>query len=136
MRSVIATLRARACTVRPALPRTRPDAAHLCTPPFSLPTPPGPCPKGAGPSPQEQPSDPWPGACGSGTGDDTFTSGFEGAWTADPTVWGNEYFTNLLDFEWDKVKSPGGSWQVWRGGVGTGAFIWVTMQSSDAEAAE
>ena len=37
----------------------------------------GPCPKGPGPNPKEQPSDPWPGACGSGKGADAFSSGFE-----------------------------------------------------------
>jgi catalase (peroxidase I) len=40
-----------------------------------------------------------------GKGPNTFTSGFEGAWTSDPTQWSNEYFTNLLQFDW-QVRTP------------------------------
>ena len=38
----------------------------------------GACPLGPGPSPKEDPSNPWPGECGTGKGADAFTSGFEG----------------------------------------------------------
>jgi len=31
-----------------------------------------------------------------------------GAWSTTPTVWSNEYFKNLFDFEWDQTQSPAG----------------------------
>uniref|UniRef100_A0A383WLV4 Plant heme peroxidase family profile domain-containing protein n=1 Tax=Tetradesmus obliquus TaxID=3088 RepID=A0A383WLV4_TETOB len=75
----------------------------------------GACPTGAGPGPLKSPSNPWPGTCGSGPmkgrGPNTFTSGFEGSWTTRPTEWTNQYFRNLLGFEWVKHKGPGGHWQ-------------------------
>ncbi|KAJ1399241.1 heme peroxidase, partial [Ochromonadaceae sp. CCMP2298] len=71
----------------------------------------GACPAGAGPDPQQDPANPWPGLCGTGKGNDTFTSGFEGPWTTNPTQWDNEYFKNLLQFDWVKSVGPGGHWQ-------------------------
>ena len=47
----------------------------------------------------------------SGMGDDTITSGLEGAWTPTPTTWDMTYFDMLLDHEYELVKSPAGSWQ-------------------------
>lgn len=73
----------------------------------------GACPSGAGPSPKEAPENPWPGLCGTGKGKDAFTSGFEGPWTTNPTRWDNSYFKNLVDFEWEAHKGPGGHFQ-WR----------------------
>jgi len=73
----------------------------------------GACPNGAGPSPKEDPKNPWPGKCGSGKGADTFTSGFEGAWTHTPTKWSNDYFTDLLGNDWEVHVGPGGHHQ-WR----------------------
>jgi len=73
----------------------------------------GACPDGPGVSPLVDPKNPWPGACGTGKGKDTFTSGFEGPWTTKPTEWDNEYFKVLVDEEWEKHKGPGGHWQ-WR----------------------
>jgi len=48
-----------------------------------------------------------------GKGANTFTSGFEGPWTTQPTQWDNEFFTLLLDRQWEKFMGPGGHWQ-WR----------------------
>ncbi len=53
----------------------------------------------------------WISAHGSGKGDDTITSGIEGAWTAHPTRWDMEYFDILFGYDWDLVKSPAGAWQ-------------------------
>lgn len=47
----------------------------------------------------------------SGKGDDTITSGIEGAWTANPTQWDNGYFDILFGYEWNLEKSPAGAWQ-------------------------
>jgi len=40
-----------------------------------------------------------------------YTSGLEGAWTADPTKWSNGYFDNLFRYEWKRVQSPAGHTQ-------------------------
>jgi len=71
----------------------------------------GACPGGPGESPAENPENPWAGNCGTGVGVDTFTSGFEGPWTSNPTQWDNEYFKNLFDYDWEQVTSPGGPQQ-------------------------
>jgi catalase-peroxidase len=42
-----------------------------------------------------------------GKGEDTISSGLEGAWSATPTKWSNNYFENLFGFEWELTKSPG-----------------------------
>lgn len=73
----------------------------------------GACPDGAGPGPIENPAHPWPGNCGTGRGNDTSTSGFEGAWTFTPTRWGNGFFRGLLNFEWERFIGPAGRNQ-WR----------------------
>lgn len=46
-----------------------------------------------------------------GIGRDTITSGLEGAWTSNPTVFDMGYFDMLLDHEWESKKSPAGAWQ-------------------------
>lgn len=66
------------------------------------------CPDGAGPNPKEQPDNPWPGNCGTGRGADTFTSGFEGAWTTTPITWNNEFFKLLFDHTWEKITVGAG----------------------------
>ncbi|MCA9735220.1 catalase/peroxidase HPI, partial [candidate division KSB1 bacterium] len=53
----------------------------------------------------------WKSSYGSGHGDDTITSGIEGAWTPDPTKWDNGYFDMLFGYEWELVKSLAGAWQ-------------------------
>jgi len=53
----------------------------------------------------------WKSSFGSGKGDDTISSGIEGAWTPNPTQWGIEYFHMLFDYDYDLVKSPAGAWQ-------------------------
>ena len=53
----------------------------------------------------------WKNSFGTGNGDDTITSGLEGAWSSTPTQWSNDYFDNLLGYEWELVKSPAGAWQ-------------------------
>lgn len=54
----------------------------------------------------------WLSSFGSGHGDDTITSGIEGAWTAKPTQWDNGYFDLLFGYEWNLTKSPSGAW-IW-----------------------
>jgi len=53
----------------------------------------------------------WKCRFGSGKGDDTITSGLEGAWTPNPVRWDNGYLDTLFRYEWKKVKSPAGAWQ-------------------------
>ncbi len=53
----------------------------------------------------------WKNSYGSGKGDDTITSGIEGAWTPKPTQWDMGYFDLLFGYDWEKVKSPAGAWQ-------------------------
>ena len=53
----------------------------------------------------------WASTHESGMGDHTITSGLEGAWTPTPTKWDNSYFHMLLDYDYELIKSPAGSWQ-------------------------
>jgi len=53
----------------------------------------------------------WHSSFGSGKGDDTISSGLEGAWTTAPAKWDNNFFDNLFNYEWELVKSPAGAWQ-------------------------
>jgi len=89
----------------------------------------GACPKGPGPSPIEDPTNPWPGMCGSGKGKDAFTSGFDGPWTTDPTRWDNNYFHELLNNEWEVYIGPGGKHQ-WRTVNGTQGIMMLTSDIS------
>ena len=68
----------------------------------------GPEPEGA---PIEQQGLGWKNSFGSGKGDDTITSGLEGAWTKNPVKWDNGFFENLFEYEWELTKSPAGAWQ-------------------------
>jgi catalase-peroxidase len=80
-----------------------------------------------GPEPEAAPIEQqglgWENEYGEGKGPDTITSGIEGPWTSAPTQWDMGYVDNLLDYEWEAHKGPGGAWQ-WRpAGDGPGADI-------------
>jgi catalase-peroxidase len=68
----------------------------------------GPEPEGAG---IEEQGLGWKSSHGSGKGDDTISSGIEGAWTPNPIQWDMGYFDMLFGYDWDLVKSPSGAWQ-------------------------
>ena len=68
----------------------------------------GPEPEGAG---IEEQGLGWKSSFGSGKGDDTITSGIEGAWKPNPTQWDMGYFDMLFGYEWELVKSPAGAHQ-------------------------
>ena len=53
----------------------------------------------------------WKNSFGTGNGDDTITSGLEGAWNSTPTVWDNGYFETLFAYEWELTTSPAGAKQ-------------------------
>ncbi|MES0864769.1 catalase/peroxidase HPI [Ruegeria sp. SCPT10] len=69
-----------------------------------------------GPDPEAAPIEEmgfgWINKFGSGKGDDTTTSGIEGAWTANPIKWDNGYFDLLFGYDWNLTKSPSGAW-IW-----------------------
>ncbi|WP_299351118.1 catalase/peroxidase HPI [uncultured Shimia sp.] len=69
-----------------------------------------------GPEPEAAPIEAmgfgWINGHGTGKGDDTTTSGIEGAWTANPTQWDNGYFDLLFGYDWNLTKSPSGAW-IW-----------------------
>ena len=44
-------------------------------------------------------------------GGEMITSGIEGPWTQSPTEWDMGYVDNLLEYEWEPEKGPGGAWQ-------------------------
>jgi len=62
-------------------------------------------------APVEQQGFGWKNACGTGVGADAVTSGFEGAWTATPVTWSNNFVENLYAFEWKLTQSPNGNKQ-------------------------
>jgi catalase-peroxidase len=62
-------------------------------------------------APIEEQSKGWKNTFGTGVGDDTITSGIEGAWTPNPTQWDNDYFNVLLGYDWELTKSPAGAHQ-------------------------
>ncbi|PAU82560.1 catalase/peroxidase HPI [Halorubrum salipaludis] len=68
-----------------------------------------------GPEPEDAPIDlqglGWDNDFGEGKGPDTITSGIEGPWNATPTQWDLSYVNNLLSYEWEAEKGPGGAWQ-------------------------
>ncbi len=64
----------------------------------------------------------WKNSFGSGKGGDTISSGLEGAWTTTPTMWSNNYFENLFNYEWELTKSPAGA-QQWKPKDNAGAGL-------------
>ena len=50
----------------------------------------------------------WTNQCGASGGAEANTSGFEGAWSANPIAWTTQYLDNLFAFEWVQAKSPSG----------------------------
>lgn len=68
----------------------------------------GPEPEGA---PIQQMGLGWKNSFGTGNGDDTITSGLEGAWTPTPIAWDNSYFDTLFAYEWELTTSPAGAKQ-------------------------
>ena len=53
----------------------------------------------------------WASGFGSGTANDTITSGIEGAWTSNPVQWDNNFLENLYGHEWELTTSPAGKSQ-------------------------
>ncbi len=68
----------------------------------------GPEPEGAG---IEEQGLGWKNSFSTGKGDDTITSGLEGAWKPNPTKWDMGYLNMLFKYEWELVKSPAGAHQ-------------------------
>ncbi|MFC6942189.1 catalase/peroxidase HPI [Salinirubellus sp. GCM10025818] len=72
-------------------------------------------PDALGPEPEAAPIESqgfgWESDHESGKGADTITSGIEGPWTQAPISWDMGYLDNLLDYEWEKERGPGGAWQ-------------------------
>lgn len=68
-----------------------------------------------GPAPEAAPIEEqglgWKNSFGSGKGDDTISSGIEGAWKANPTEWDMGYLKTLFKYEFELVKSPAGAYQ-------------------------
>jgi catalase-peroxidase len=68
-----------------------------------------------GPEPEAAPIEAqgfgWSNSFGTGSGDDTITSGLEGAWTPTPTQWDNSFFDTLFGYDWDLTRSPAGAYQ-------------------------
>jgi catalase-peroxidase len=78
----------------------------------------GPAPEAAG---LEEQGLGWKSTYGTGKGGDTITSGLEVTWTATPTKWSNNFFSNLFGYEWELTKSPAGAHQwIAKGGAGAG----------------
>src|SRR5689334_11010983 len=77
----------------------------------------GPEPEGA---PIEEQGLGWKSKFGTGKGADAITSGLEVTWSATPTKWSNNFFTNLFGYEWELTKSPAGAHQ-WTPKNGAGA---------------
>ncbi|WP_414694386.1 catalase/peroxidase HPI [Phenylobacterium sp.] len=76
----------------------------------------GPAPAAAG---VEEQGLGWTNKCGAGKASDAITSGLEGAWSADPIHFTQQYLHNLFGHEWVLTKSP------------TGANQWMPKDPAD-----
>jgi len=65
----------------------------------------------------------WENKCGTGNGDDTVTSGLEGAWSGNPIAFTTQYLDNLLTFNWVQTKSPAGAIQWMPSDKGTDSLV-------------
>lgn len=86
-----------------------------------------------GPDPEAAPVEAqglgWAGTFGTGSGDDTITSGIEVTWTYHPTRWDAEFLHILYAYEWELTTGPGGHHH-WRPKAGAGADM-VPLAHSD-----
>jgi len=68
-----------------------------------------------GPEPEAAPIEEqglgWKSRFGTGKGADAITGGPEVIWSATPTKWSNNFFSNLFGYEWELTKSPAGAYQ-------------------------
>ena len=68
-----------------------------------------------GPEPEAAPIEEqglgWKSNFASGKGGDTISSGIEGAWKPNPTIWDMGYLKVLFKYEWELAKSPAGAHQ-------------------------
>ena len=62
-------------------------------------------------APLEQMGLGWKSTYNTGVGKDAITSGLEVTWTETPTQWGNGFFKNLFEYEYELGKSPAGAHQ-------------------------
>ncbi|MFJ3901418.1 catalase/peroxidase HPI [Streptomyces sp. NPDC090025] len=62
-------------------------------------------------APMEQQGLGWKSSFGTGVGKDAITSGLEVTWTETPTQWGNGFFKNLFEYEYELTQSPAGAHQ-------------------------
>lgn len=60
-------------------------------------------------APMEQLGLGWKSTYNTGVGKDAITSGLEVTWTTTPTQWGNGFFTNLFEYEYELTQSPAGA---------------------------
>jgi catalase-peroxidase len=77
-----------------------------------------------GPDPEAAPMEAlgfgWKSTLGTGSGNDTITSGLEGIWTPTPVTWDNSFLETLYGYEWELTQSPAGANQ-WKPKDGAGA---------------
>ncbi|MFE0178437.1 catalase/peroxidase HPI [Streptomyces sp. NPDC059002] len=62
-------------------------------------------------APIEQQGLGWKSTHGTGVGKDAITSGLEVTWTTTPTQWGNGFFKNLFEYDYELTQSPAGAHQ-------------------------